>query len=35
MMYLVRVFVDIDRQPPMVVKAYRTGKLEKYWKEEP
>lgn len=29
-MYLVRVFVDIDRQPPMVVTAYRTGKLEKY-----
>ena len=34
-MYLVRVFVDIDRQPPMGVTAYRSGKLEKYWKEEP
>ena len=34
-MYLVRVFVDIGRQPPVVVTAYRTGKLEKYWKEEP
>jgi hypothetical protein len=34
-MYLVWAFVDIDRQPPMVVTAYQTGKLEMYWKEEP
>ena len=33
-MYLIRVFVDIDRQPPEVVTAYRTGKIEKYWRGE-
>ncbi len=30
--YLLRVFVDIDRQPAEVVTAYRTSKVEKYWK---
>ena len=30
--YLIRVFVDIDRDPPEVVTAYRTGKVEKYWR---
>jgi hypothetical protein len=33
--YLLRVFVDIDRQPAEVVTAYRTSKIEKYWKREP
>jgi hypothetical protein len=28
--YLLRVFVDIDRDPPEVVTAYRTSKVEKY-----
>ena len=28
--YLVRVFVDVDRQPPEVVTVYRTGRIEKY-----
>ena len=32
--YLVRVFVDIDREPPEVVTAYRTSKIEKYWSEQ-
>ncbi len=31
--YLIRVFVDIDRQPAEVVTAYRTSKVSKYWKE--
>ncbi len=31
--YLVRVFVDVDREPPEVVTAYRTSKVEKYRKE--
>jgi hypothetical protein len=31
--YLLRVFVDIDRQPPEVVTVYRTSKITKYWKE--
>jgi hypothetical protein len=30
--YLVRVFVDIDRQPPEVVTVYRTSKIDKYWR---
>jgi len=30
--YLLRVFVDIDQQPPEVVTAYRTSKIEKYWR---
>ena len=30
--YLVRVFVDVDRDPPEVVTAYRTSKVEKYWR---
>ena len=33
--YLLRVFVDIDRQPPDVVTAYRTSKMTKYWKGTP
>jgi hypothetical protein len=30
--YLLRVFVDIDRQPPEVVTVYRTSKIMKYGK---
>jgi len=32
---LLRVFVDVDRHPPEVVTAYRTSKVEKYWRDEP
>lgn len=32
--YLVRVFVDIDRDPAEIVTAYRTSKIAKYWQEE-
>ena len=32
--YLLRVFVDVDRQPPEVVTVYRTGKTDKYWRYE-
>jgi len=28
--YLLRVFVEVDRNPPEVVTAYRTSKIEKY-----
>ena len=31
--YLVRVFVDIDRDPTEVVTLYRTSKIGKYWRE--
>lgn len=30
--YLVRVFVDIDRNPAEIVTAYRTSKVLKYWR---
>ncbi|MFC2016025.1 DUF4258 domain-containing protein [Chloroflexota bacterium] len=33
--YLLRVIVDIDRQPAEVVTAYRTSRVERYWKSEP
>ena len=32
--YLLRVFVDIDRRPAEVVTAYRTSRMEKYWRDE-
>jgi hypothetical protein len=33
--YLVRIFVDVDRRPAEVVTAYRTSKIDKYWRTEP
>jgi hypothetical protein len=33
--YLVRVVLDIDRSPAVVVTAYRTTKIAKYWRAEP
>jgi hypothetical protein len=30
--YVLRVFVDTDRNPPQVVTVYRTSKIEKYWR---
>ena len=33
--YLLRVFVDINRQPPEVVTVYRTSKIGKYWRTSP
>ena len=33
--YLLRVFVDVDRQPPDVVTVYRTSKIAKYWRIAP
>jgi hypothetical protein len=32
--YLIRVFVDVDREPPEIVTAYITSKVSKYWSEE-
>lgn len=31
---LLRVFVDVDRRPAEVVTAYRTSRVEKYWREQ-
>src|SRR5438105_11401971 len=30
-MYLLRIVVAEDEQPPVVITAYRTSKVEKYW----
>jgi len=30
--YLLRVFVDVDRDPAEVVTVYRTSKIQKYWR---
>jgi hypothetical protein len=32
-MYLVRVIVDDSADPALVVTAYRTSKMEKYWEK--
>ena len=32
--YLVRVVVDEDEEPPVIITAYRTSKIEKYWSVE-
>lgn len=32
--FLVRVFVNIIKQPNLVITVYRTSKIEKYWKYE-
>ncbi len=32
--YLLRVIVDIDRNPPEVVTAYRTSNIKKYWRTD-
>jgi hypothetical protein len=32
--YLLRVFVDVWRKPPEVVTAYKTSKVEKYWRSD-
>jgi hypothetical protein len=31
-MYLLRVFIDVDREPPDVITVYRTSKITKYWR---
>jgi len=31
-LYVLRVFVDIDRKPPHIVTIYRTSKIKKYWR---
>jgi len=33
--YLVRVFVDVQRKPADVVTVYRTSNVWKYWRAEP
>ena len=33
-LYLIRAFVDVDRQPAEVVTAYQTSRVAKYWRVE-
>jgi hypothetical protein len=30
--YLLRVFVDVDKDPPQVVTVYRASRVQKYWR---
>ncbi len=32
--FLVRVFVNVIKDPNLVITVYRTSKIEKYWKDE-
>ena len=32
--YVLRVVVDIDREPSEVVTAYRSSKVQKYWRSD-
>jgi hypothetical protein len=34
-LYLVRVFVDVNRQPAEVVTVYRTSRIDRYWSDQP
>ena len=29
--FLLRVFLDVDRTPPVVVTVYRSSKIQRYW----
>jgi len=31
--YLVRVVVDVEREPAEIVTVYRTSKMSQYWKD--
>lgn len=31
---MLRIVVDEDEQPPVIVTAYRTSKIDKYWSAE-
>lgn len=33
-MYVLRVVVAEDEQPPLIITVYRTSKVEKYWSAE-
>ena len=33
-MYLLRVVVAEEEQPPVIITAYRTSKIEKYWSDQ-
>jgi hypothetical protein len=32
---LVRVIVDVENEPVVIVTVYRTSKVEKYWRSSP
>jgi len=33
--WLVRVVVDVDRNPPEIVTVYRTSSIRRYWRDAP
>jgi len=32
--YLIRVYVNFSKKPPVIISAYRTSKIKKYWRSE-
>ena len=32
--YLIRVFVNVAKNPKLIMTVYRTSKIQKYWKDE-
>lgn len=32
--YLIRVYVNFSKEPPIIISAYRTSKIKKYWRTE-
>ncbi len=32
--YLLRVFVNFTKKPPVIISVYRTSKIQKYWRKE-
>ncbi len=33
-MFLVRIFINVSKKPPMVITVYKTSKIDKYWNYE-
>ena len=34
MMFLIRVFVNVTKNPNLIITVYKTSKIKKYWKDE-
>jgi len=32
--YLIRVFINVIKDPNLIITVYKTGKIKKYWKNE-
>ena len=32
--YLIRVFINVIKEPNLIITVYKTGKIKKYWRNE-